>query len=102
MIELLLVLVILAVLASVVVPLYFNRVDEAREKATRAELSHLQTVLATFELDNNRFPTTDEGLGALLQRRRTLPEAGAAPTSIAIPLTSGATSIAILSPGRTG
>ena len=66
LIELLLVLVILAVLASVVVPLYVHRVDEVRVQATKAELSHLQTVLGTFELDNNRYPTTEEGLGALL------------------------------------
>jgi len=67
LIELLLVLVILAVLASVVVPLYINRVDEAREKATLADIQQLKGVLATFQLDNGRYPTTEEGLGALVE-----------------------------------
>jgi general secretion pathway protein G len=66
LIELLLVLVILAVLASVVVPLYIHRVDEAREKATLADIQQLKSVLATFQIDNGRFPSTDEGLDALV------------------------------------
>ena len=66
LIELLLVLVILAVLAAVVIPLYTDRVGEAREKATLADIQQLKGVLAAFQLDNGRFPTTEEGLGALV------------------------------------
>jgi len=67
LIELLLVLVILAVLASVVVPLYIHRVDEAKYKVTLSEIQLYKTALATFQLDNGRFPTTEEGLYALVQ-----------------------------------
>ena len=66
LIELLLVLVILAVLAAVVVPLYTDRVGEAKEKATLADIQQLKGVLAAFQVDNGRFPTTEEGLGALV------------------------------------
>jgi general secretion pathway protein G len=67
LIELLLVLVILAVLAAVVVPIYINRLKDARIKATIAEIRLLKTALATFQLDNNRYPTTEEGLFALAE-----------------------------------
>ena len=67
LIELLLVLVILAVLASVAIPVYVNKVEITRRNATIAEISHLKSALATFELENSRFPTTSEGLLALVQ-----------------------------------
>ena len=66
LIELLLVLVILAVLASVAVPVYFNKVDISRRDATKAEISTLKEALARFELENGRFPYTAEGLEALV------------------------------------
>ncbi len=66
LIELLLVMVILAVLAAVAVPLYMHRAADSRRKATIAEISHIKTALATFEIDNSRFPTTAEGLDALV------------------------------------
>jgi general secretion pathway protein G len=67
LIELLLVLVILAVLASVVVPLYVNRLKDARIKATITEIRELKTALAAFQVDTGRFPSTEEGLYALVE-----------------------------------
>jgi general secretion pathway protein G len=67
LIELLLVLVILAVLASVVVPKFTARSEQARVTAAKTDISQLETALDAFEVDNGRFPTTDEGLAALLQ-----------------------------------
>ena len=66
LIELLLVLVILAVLASVAIPIYAGQVEKAKRDATIAEISHIKSALATFEIENGRFPTTEEGLDALL------------------------------------
>src|SRR5688572_341440 len=66
LIELLLVLVILAVLASVAIPIYAGQVEKARRDATIAEISHIKSALATFEVDNGRYPTTEEGLDALV------------------------------------
>jgi general secretion pathway protein G len=66
LIELLLVLVILAVLAAVVVPKFTKRSEQARESAAKADISNLETALDVFETDNGRYPTTEEGLAALL------------------------------------
>lgn len=67
LIELLLVLVILAVLAAVVVPKFTNRSEQAREAAAKTDISIMGTALDAFEIDNGRFPTSDEGLAALLE-----------------------------------
>jgi general secretion pathway protein G len=66
LIELLLVLVILAVLAAVVVPRLTGRVEAARRAGTISDISNLKTALDVFETDIGRYPTTDEGLAALL------------------------------------
>jgi general secretion pathway protein G len=66
LIELLLVMVIIAILAAIVVPKFTGRIEDSRKKAAKADLSNLKTALGMFEVDNGRFPTTSEGLGALI------------------------------------
>jgi general secretion pathway protein G len=66
LIELLLVLVILAVLAGIVVPKFTGRSEDARKTAAKTDISNLSTALNNFELDNGRFPSSEEGLLALL------------------------------------
>ncbi|HEV2296166.1 MAG TPA: type II secretion system major pseudopilin GspG [Tepidisphaeraceae bacterium] len=68
LIELLLVLVILGVLAAIVVPKLAGRSEDAKIKAAAAEISILGGALDTFEVDNGRYPTTEEGLRALVER----------------------------------
>src|SRR5262249_21275428 len=72
LIELLLVLVILAVLASVVIPRIAGSSTTAKIKATVAELSNLASALDRFEVDNGRFPTDSEQLDALVNRPQDL------------------------------
>src|SRR5688500_15875924 len=67
LIELLLVLVILAVLAAVVVPKFTSRSQQARMTAAKTDISNLETALDAFQIDTGRFPSDDEGLGALVQ-----------------------------------
>jgi len=67
LIELLLVLVILSVLAAVVVPKFTRRSQQARITAARTEIAHLELSLDVFEIDTGRYPTSDEGLTALLE-----------------------------------
>jgi len=67
LIELLLVLVILAVLAAVVVPKFTNRSEQARITAAKTDISSLETALDAFEVDCGRYPTTEEGVAALIQ-----------------------------------
>jgi general secretion pathway protein G len=66
LIELLLVLVILAVLAAVVVPKFANRGQQARDAAAKTDISSLETAIDAFEVDCGRFPSSEEGLSALV------------------------------------
>jgi general secretion pathway protein G len=66
LIELLLVLVIIVVLAGIVAPKFVGRSEQARKAAARADISRIQLQLDAFEVDAGRFPTTEEGLAALL------------------------------------
>jgi general secretion pathway protein G len=67
LVELLLVLVILAVLAAVVVPKFTKRSEQARTTAATTDISNLGTALDAFEIDTGRYPTSDEGLRALIE-----------------------------------
>jgi general secretion pathway protein G len=67
LIELLLVLVILASLAVIVVPKFTGRSQQAKVTAAQTDIAHLETALDAFEVDNGRYPTTEEGIGALVE-----------------------------------
>jgi general secretion pathway protein G len=68
LIELLLVLVILGILAAVVVPKLVGRAEQAKHTAAITDVANLKNALGNFEVDNGRFPTTEEGLQALVTR----------------------------------
>ena len=68
LIELLLVLVILAILAAVVVPKFTGRTEQARQSAAKSDIASLKLALNTFETDIGRFPTSEEGLMALVEK----------------------------------
>jgi general secretion pathway protein G len=68
LIELLLVLVILTVLAAIVIPRFTGRTEQARTTRAVADISNIATALKFFELDCERFPTTEEGLQALTEQ----------------------------------
>jgi len=67
LIELLLVLVILATLAALVVPKYAGQSQKAKLKAAAVDISNIEGAIDTFEIGCGRFPTTEEGLQALVQ-----------------------------------
>jgi general secretion pathway protein G len=67
LIELLLVLIILSILASIVVPKYAKRSEQARITAAHTDIANLEVALDSFEVDTGRLPTTEEGLGALIE-----------------------------------
>ena len=68
LIELMLVLVILATLATVVVPKFTNRSKQAKVTAATTDIANLELALDSFEIDISRFPTTSEGLRALVTK----------------------------------
>ena len=68
LIELLLVVAILAVLAGLIVPRFVNRSESARVAAAVADIqANLTSALELYELDNGAFPTTEQGLRALVE-----------------------------------
>lgn len=68
LIEILVVVVIIAVLASIVAPNVFRHVDTAKSVTAKAQISMLGSALDAYRLDNGRYPTTDQGLSALWQQ----------------------------------
>ena len=68
LIELMVVLVIIGVLAALVVPNVLDRADDARVAAARVDVNNLTQALKLYRLDNQRYPTADQGLRALVQR----------------------------------
>lgn len=74
LIEVMVVVVILGILAAVVVPRIMDRPDEARIVKAKQDIRVLESALNLYKLDNYRYPTTDQGLEALVQRPSTPPE----------------------------
>lgn len=66
LIEIMVVVVIIGLLAAIVAPRFIGQVDTAQVNAARSEISTIETSLNLFRLDNFRFPTTEEGLEALV------------------------------------
>jgi general secretion pathway protein G len=68
LIEMLVVLVIIGLIMGLVGPRVLNYLSDARVKAARLQVESLGNSLDLFFVDVNRYPTTQEGLGALLKR----------------------------------
>ena len=68
LIELMVVLVIIGVLAALIVPNVLDRADDARVMAARTDTSNLMQALKLYKLDNQRMPTPEQGLAALIAK----------------------------------
>lgn len=68
LIEVLVVLVILGLLVSIIAPNVLGRADEARTQKVFADFSAIETALRMYRLDNFDYPTTEQGLRALVER----------------------------------
>jgi general secretion pathway protein G len=68
LIEVMVVIAILAVLAALIVPKVMSRPDEARVVAARQDIASVLQALKLYRLDNLRYPTTEQGLAALVTR----------------------------------
>ncbi|MBY6092512.1 type II secretion system major pseudopilin GspG [Maritimibacter alkaliphilus] len=66
LLELMVVVVILSVLALVIVPRVIDRPDQARVARARADLAAISSAVNLYRLDNFRYPTTEQGLAALV------------------------------------
>jgi general secretion pathway protein G len=73
LIEVMVVIVILGVLAALVVPRVLSRPDEARVVAAKQDIAVIGQALKLYRLDNQRYPTAEQGLGALVAKPETPP-----------------------------
>ena len=73
LIELMVVLAIIGVLAAMIVPNVLGRADDARVTAARTDVGNLVQALKLYKLDNQRYPTAEQGLQALVARPGTEP-----------------------------
>ncbi len=66
LIEIMVVVIIIGILAAIVAPNVIGRVDDAQITKVRAEISNINTALKFYRLDNFAYPTTEQGLDALV------------------------------------
>ena len=75
LIEVIVVLVILGILASIVVPNVISRTDQAQIVKAKQDIRALESALQMYRVDNFSYPTTDQGLQALVEKPSSGPEA---------------------------
>jgi general secretion pathway protein G len=75
LIELLVTIAIIATLAAIIAPALFGNVGEARKNAVRSQIQIIALALDAYRIDNDDYPTTDQGLQSL----RSFPVTGTAP-----------------------
>ncbi len=73
LIELMVVVVIIGVLAALIVPNVLQRAEDARVTAARTDVNNLMQALKLYKLDNQRYPTAEQGLQALVSKPTTGP-----------------------------
>ncbi|OGB53986.1 MAG: type II secretion system protein GspG [Burkholderiales bacterium RIFOXYD12_FULL_59_19] len=76
LIELMVVLLIIGVLAALIVPNVLDRADDARVTAAKTDVANLMQALKLYRLDNQRYPSAEQGLQALLVKPTTTPVPG--------------------------
>jgi general secretion pathway protein G len=77
LIELLVTIAIIATLAAIVAPSLFGNIGDARRNSARSQIQILSLALDAYRLDNENFPTTEQGIESL----RTIPITGDAPAN---------------------
>ncbi len=73
LIEIMVVLVIMGIMAALVVPRILGRTDDARITSAKADISSIMQALKLYKLDNMRYPTTQQGLDALVKKTTLAP-----------------------------
>ena len=68
LVEIMVVVVILGILAALIVPRVVGRTDEARAVAAKQDVAAIMQALKLYRLDNGRYPTTEQGIAALVTK----------------------------------
>ena len=71
--ELMVVIVILGILATYIAPRFMGRTDDAKIVKTKIDIAALETSLKLYKLDNGNYPTTEQGIAALIEKPSTRP-----------------------------
>lgn len=74
LIEIMIVVVILSILASLIIPRIMNRPDQARVVKAQQDMRAIESALNMYRLDNFYYPTTNQGLEALVNKPSLQPE----------------------------
>lgn len=74
LIEIMAVVLIMGLLAGIVGTVVVNQIDQARTQTARAQIKQLESALTFYQMDNGRFPTTEQGLHALVEKPTGAPE----------------------------
>ncbi len=74
LIEVMVVVVILGILGALIVPNFLSRPDEARAQLARTDVRAIGNALDIYKLDNHAYPSTDQGLEALVKKPSGFPE----------------------------
>ncbi|MDD4355733.1 MAG: type II secretion system major pseudopilin GspG [Smithellaceae bacterium] len=67
LIELMVVIVILGLLAGIILPRFMGESDKAKQQTARIQIAGIETALKMYKLDNGSYPTTEQGLKALVE-----------------------------------
>lgn len=73
LVEVMVVVVILGILAAIILPKIMSRPEQARIVKVKQDLLAIQSALDLYKLDNSMYPTTDQGLDALIKKPTTTP-----------------------------
>jgi general secretion pathway protein G len=71
--ELMVVVVILGILATYIAPRFMGRTDDAKAVKAKVDILAIETALKLYKLDNGDYPTTEQGLAALVEKPSTEP-----------------------------
>ncbi len=102
LIEVMVVVVILGILAAIIVPNVVGKDEKARVEATKDSLHSIASALEMYKLDNHRYPTTQEGLQALVTRPASASNWAAGGYLKSMPKDSWGNDFQYVSPGPNG
>ena len=68
LIELMVAMFVLAILATLLIPRVMGRTEDAKRAAAKAQISNIESALQLYKLDNGNFPSTEQGLKALVEK----------------------------------
>lgn len=66
LIEIIIVVIIMSMIAALVVPKLFKKVEKSKQQITKTQIVMIENAIKMFKLDTGRYPSTEEGLNALL------------------------------------